>query len=143
MSPTHACDSFHPGHNVHPIQFSRAHATPGLPAVLVARAVLTHTNGPAGTIAVVVGFDAEPKETWLLHDHPTTRAALDRWQREGAHLHAHGLLIVGRPDDGVARPCLNPCRNPEAWTPCATIESVGSHDPVTLTPALGGLLLRT
>lgn len=135
MSPQ--CDSFNPGHHVHPIQFFRGHPTPGQPVEL-----LTVTESNQGDLLVaVVTVDGYPIEEWWFHDDPTVRVALVQWQHTRAFLHRYTLVIVGEP--GVeSRPCLYPCRTPEAWTACSTIASIGSDDPAVLTRALGGVLLR-
>lgn len=135
-SPSPQCDSYRPGHNVHPIQFFRGHPTPGRPVHLTS--VVERDDG---ALVAVVRVDGGPGETWLFHDLPPVRAALGGWQHSGAFLHAHDLLIVGDPDDATP-PCLHPCRAPETWTECATLASVGSADPATLLNTLGGLLLR-
>lgn len=135
MSPQ--CDSFHPGHHVHPIQFFRGHPTPGTPVELIA---VTEVR-KGGPLVAAVTVDGQPEEAWWFHDNPTVRAALHRWQHTRAFLHRYTLVIVGEP--GVeSRPCLSPCRTPEAWTACATIASIGSDDPAVLTRALGGVLLQ-
>lgn len=135
MSPQ--CDSFHPGHHVHPIQFFRGQDTPGRPVELIAVTEMRH----GGPLVAVVTVDGQPVEEWWFHDVPTVRAALARWQHSIAFLHRYSLVIVGEP--GVeSRPCLFSCRTPEAWTACATIASIGSDDPAVLTRALGGVLLR-
>lgn len=137
MSPLPACGSNRPGHNVHPIQFFHGYLTPSRPVHL--SAVVQYEAGTA--LMALVHVEDGPQESWLFHDLPTVRAALDRWRGGSAHLHDHSLLIVGDRTD-QHRPCLYPCRDPEAWTECATIATVASTDPLTLTKALGGFLLR-
>lgn len=134
MSPQ--CDSFHPGHHVHPIQFFRGHPTPGRPVELI---TMTE-GGNGGPLVAIVTVDGQRVETWWFHDVPTVRAALAGWQHTRAFLHRYTLLIVGEPGPG-SRPCLYPCRTPESWTTCATIASITSDDSAVLIQALGGLLL--
>lgn len=135
MSPQ--CDSFHPGHHVHPIQFFRGQPTPGTPVELI---TVTQVR-QSGPLVAAVTVDRQPEEEWWLHDDPTVRAALHRWQHTRAFLHRYALVIVGEPGT-ESRPCLSPCRTPEAWTGCTTIAAVGSDDPAVLTRALGGVLRR-
>lgn len=137
MSASRPCDSYRPGHIVHPIQFFHGLRTPSRPVHLSA---VVEQDSPHALVAVV-HVDGGPEEAWLFHDLPGVRASLDRWRRSGARLHDLGLLIVGAPSDRT-QACLYPCRKPQAWTECATLASVGSHDPVALTNALGGFLMR-
>ncbi len=124
-----------PGHIVHHIQLFHGRPTPSRPVHLSA---VVEQDSPRGLVAVV-HVDGEPEETWLFHNVPGVRSSLDRWRRSGAQLHHLGLPVVGALGDRTMA-CLYPSREPDAWTACVPVDSVGSHEPVTLTTSLGGFL---
>lgn len=124
----HSCDSYLPGHRVHPTQWRYGRATTGKPVTLLS------LDGLTAVVRVGDGLE----ECWRFHDAANIRRALESWRESMGWLHEYGLLRFG---PAGRQKCLYPCRTPESWTECRIATAADPDNPAGMIEKFGGFLI--